>query len=205
VSRVVAWTNLTLDGVTQTPARPDVARMSAATTVLRRAAWCLVFLIAACRGESEADDTQYRNIIPFDTAEVRLASTTDTTILVVELASSNEQQTLGLMERRTLAENAGMLFLYPTVQPESSAFWMFRTRIPLDIAFVDDSGVIRSIRAMEPCTSDLAQACQSYPAGASYRAALEVNRGYFDRKRIRLGDRVVLDDTLRRRRASTVR
>jgi uncharacterized protein len=109
------------------------------------------------------------------------------------------------MERRTLAENAGMLFLYPTVQPESSAFWMFRTRIPLDIAFVDDSGVIRSIRAMEPCTSDLAQACQSYPAGASYRAALEVNRGYFDRKRIRLGDRVVLDDTLRRRRASTVR
>lgn len=156
-------------------------------------------LVLACGGEPPADGEQYRNVLPFDTARVRIASATDTAALLVEIAESREQQTLGLMERRALADDAGMLFIYPAVQSESAGFWMFRTRIPLDIAFVDDSGVIRAIRQMEPCPSTLAEGCPSYAPGQPYRAALEVNRGYFARKGIRVGDRILLGDTAARR------
>ena len=144
-------------------------------------------------------------MLPFDTATVRIAAAADTHRVTVELAETPEQQALGLMERRSLAADAGMLFLYATAQPESSAFWMFRTRIPLDIAFIDSAGVIRTIRTMEPCTSELAQSCPSYAAGAPYRAALEVNGGWFAARRIAVGHRLLLEDTSARRRSRLAR
>jgi hypothetical protein len=57
-------------------------------------------------------------------------------------------------------------------------------------------------QTMAPCTSVLAAGCPSYVAGARYVAALEVNAGYFARKQIRVGDRVLLEDTVSRRPAS---
>jgi uncharacterized protein len=168
----------------------------------------LATLVAACGGGGDARERtneEYGTVLPFDTATVRIASPTDTHRVIVELAETPEQQALGLMERRSLAPDGGMLFLYATAQPESSAFWMFRTRIPLDIAFADSAGVIRTIRSMEPCTSELAQSCLSYPAGAPYRAALEVNRGWFAARRIRVGDRLLLADTSARRRSRLAR
>lgn len=163
-----------------------------------------ILLAVAC-GSRESDATptnQYANLLAFDTARVRLISDRDTSTLTVELAETPDQHAMGLMERRVLPAEAGMLFLYPNVQPESSAFWMFRTRIPLDIAFIDSLGVIRTIETMAPCPSPLAQGCPDYPAGARYLAAVEVNAGYFARKRIRVGDRVLLQDTATRRRVS---
>lgn len=159
--------------------------------------------IAAC--SSRADDPpvdQYAHIMTFDTAAIRLVGR-DTTRLTVELAESEPQHTMGLMERRSLAPDAGMLFLYPTVQPDTTAFWMFRTRIPLDIAFIDSAGVIRTILTMQPCASPLAQGCPDYPAKARYLAALEVNAGFFAKQHLGIGDRVILGDTSTRRRATT--
>jgi uncharacterized membrane protein (UPF0127 family) len=112
---------------------------------------------------------------------------------------------MGLMERRTLPPDAGMLFLYSAVQPESSAFWMFRTRIPLDIAFIDSVGTIKTVTTMQPCASALAQGCPNYPAKARYIAALEANAGYFAKQRRAAGDRVLLSDTVARRRAAQSR
>jgi uncharacterized membrane protein (UPF0127 family) len=51
---------------------------------------------------------------------------------------------------------------------------------------------------MEPCQTILAQGCPSYPAGAPFRAALEVNAGYFAGHSVRVGDQVLLADTARR-------
>jgi hypothetical protein len=161
-----------------------------------------LLLVLACRGESKEESADYAHIIPFDTASVRIASATDTTRVIAELAETEEQRTMGLMERQSLAPNAGMLFLYATTQPDSSAFWMFRTRIPLDIAFVDSAGTIRSIQTMQPCQSTLAQGCPSYPAGAAFRGALEANVGYFAQHGIRVGDHLLLQDTANRRRAT---
>ena len=165
------------------------------------ASFALAVMACASHADSSSTDS-YSHLVAFDTADIRVASRADTTKLTVDLAKSVEQQTMGLMERRELSPDAGMLFVYARMQPESSAFWMFRTRTPLDIAFIDSSGVIRSLQTMEPCTSVLAAGCPNYTAGAGYVAALEVNAGYFARKQIRVGDRVLLQDTLSQRRAS---
>lgn len=156
-------------------------------------------LACSSRSDTPAADP-YANLMAFDTADVRLIGR-DTTHIVAELAESDEQHAMGLMERRTLAPNAGMLFVYPAVQPESSAFWMFRTRIPLDIAFIDSTGTIRTVLTMDPCPSPLAQGCPDYPANARFIAALEANAGYFATHRLGVGDRVLLGDTSARRRA----
>ena len=156
----------------------------------------LLAAILGCgsRDKPEADAVP---VLPFASAHMHFIAGTDTTRVFAELAESADQHSLGLMERHHLADTAGMLFLYATDQPASAAFWMFRTRISLDIAFVDSLGTIRSIQHMIPCATDLAQGCPSYPPGVPYRAALEVNAGYFARHRLALGSRLVLADTLR--------
>jgi uncharacterized protein len=69
---------------------------------------------------------------------------------------------------------------------------MFRTRIPLDIAFIDAEGVIRNIVAMEPCEQPNPQLCRRYPAQVPFLMALEMNRGFFQRHGIGVGDRAVV-------------
>jgi len=170
----------------------------------RRRAAAGVFALGAlaCGSRSDAGEApDYSAIMAFDTATIRIIGR-DTARLTVQLAESDAQHTMGLMERRSLAIDAGMLFLYPTVQSDSSAFWMFRTRIPLDIAFIDSAGTIRTVLTMQPCASDLAQGCPSYPAQARFIAALEVSAGYFARHHLAVGDRVMLSDTSTRRRST---
>jgi uncharacterized membrane protein (UPF0127 family) len=123
---------------------------------------------------------------------------------VLELAVSADQQHLGLMERRHLAERAGMLFVYDSLQPADAGFWMYRTRLPLDIAFLDATGVVRSIRTMVPCTTTLPEGCPTYAPGTRYRYALEVNAGALKRWNVDTGVRLLVED-LRLRRADTLR
>jgi uncharacterized membrane protein (UPF0127 family) len=151
----------------------------------------------ACRGEPQSE-AEASPLITFDTSHVRIVSRTDTIPLHVELARTPPEKTMGLMERTHLADSAGMLFIYDSPQPANAGFWMFRTKIPLDIAFVDSAGVIRSIRNMVPCTTATAANCPTYEPGVPYRAALEVNAGFFASRRVTVGDRVVLADTLKK-------
>jgi uncharacterized protein len=71
---------------------------------------------------------------------------------------------------------------------------MYRTRIPLDIAFLDSTGVIRAIRQMVPCPTTIAQGCPSYTPEVAYRYALEVSAGYFARHGVAVGNGLVLHD-----------
>lgn len=152
-------------------------------------------LTGACdSGESEAAD--YSAVVAFDSTRLRIVTGRDTVGLLVEVARTTAQKTQGLMERQSLADSAGMLFVYTEMQPADAGFWMYRTRIPLDIAFADSSGVIVAIRQMEPCTARLAAGCPTYAPGAEYRYALEVNRGLFARRGIRVGSRILLADAV---------
>jgi uncharacterized protein len=152
----------------------------------------------ACRGEPQGE-AEASPLITFDTSHVRIVSRTDTIPLLVELARTPSEKTMGLMERTRMADSAGMLFIYDAMQPATAGFWMFRTKIPLDIAFVDSAGVIRSIRNMVPCTTATAVNCPTYEPGVPYRAALEVNAGFFQARKVAVGDLVMLADTLKRK------
>ena len=158
----------------------------------KQALWFAGILLAALLSctDSDRDVVDGGAVMTFDTAVVHLASERDTLRFRVEVARSPEQKAMGLMERRALADTAGMLFVYSTDQPATAGFWMFRTRIPLDIAFTDSLGRIVAVREMRPCDAQLAAGCPTYEPGANYRLALEVNAGLLARRGIRVGSRL---------------
>ncbi|HZN58530.1 MAG TPA: DUF192 domain-containing protein [Planctomycetota bacterium] len=100
--------------------------------------------------------------------------------LVVEVASDGPSRRLGLMNRPSLPENEGMLFIFPHTAQQS--FWMKNTLIPLSIAFIDDSGKILEIHDMK------AKDETSTWSKNGVRYALEVNQGWFDRNQVKVGD-----------------
>ena len=110
------------------------------------------------------------------TATVASPSGAKRVVLQVELARTRAQREQGLMGRRTLGAEAGMVFLYP--EPHRGSFWMKDTLIPLDIAFYDGRGRILRILTMQPCR---VAACPLYDPKIAYRGALEVNAGSFRR------------------------
>lgn len=105
----------------------------------------------------------------------------------VEIAQTEAERAEGLMNRESLAEDAGMMFIY--FEPTQSGFWMKDTLIPLSIAFIDEEQRIIQIMDMEPCTKD---PCPTYTPDGAYTAALEVNMGSFDEWGIDVGDTVTI-------------
>jgi uncharacterized membrane protein (UPF0127 family) len=158
---------------------------------LKRLIITLASLIA-CSNGAPATDSQWTSPVAFDTGTVHILTNGDSLELTVEIARTSDQRAFGLMTRPSLDSLSGMLFLYEARQDSSGGFWMFRTLIPLDIAFMDSTGTIVTIRSMEPCTSPNPEWCPEYAPDAAYWSALEVNRGFFARHGIAEGHRVRL-------------
>lgn len=116
----------------------------------------------------------------------------DTVKIEVELATEPKSRERGLMERESLAAQAGMLFVYP--QNGMRAFWMYKTLIPLDIAYIGANGRIHEIYSMEPCRSIFPARCSNYPSQQPLRMALEVNKGKFAEWGVEVGDLIFTDD-----------
>lgn len=112
--------------------------------------------------------------------------------VILEVASTPEQRRKGLMGRDSLSPNHGMLFQYEQERDASHGFWMYKTRIPLDIAFLDENGTVGSIRHMVPCASASGSGCPTYPAGVPFISAVEMNAGFFRKHGIKPGDRLRL-------------
>lgn len=93
--------------------------------------------------------------------------------VTVELAVTREEQQKGLMERTTLAEGSGMMFVFEQQQP--LGFWMRDTLIPLQILYFDEQGAFVSASDMEPCVTEV---CENYYSAAPAKYALEVNPGF---------------------------
>ena len=105
----------------------------------------------------------------------------------VEIAETEAQRQRGLMQRTTLEEDAGMLFVWP--EDTTSGFWMKDTPLRLSIAFITADGEIVRTFDMEPCSAD---PCPVYDPRVTYRMALEVRQGALERRGVRTGDRVRL-------------
>jgi uncharacterized membrane protein (UPF0127 family) len=154
----------------------------------------MVAATIACGSGENAEATPDAPALSFDSASLRVATPRDTVVFQVELAVSPAQRQLGLMERHHLAQNEGMLFAFDSVQPPDAGFWMYRTRIPLDIAYADSLGVIRAVRQMVPCETTLPRGCPSYPPGVPYRFALELNAGALRRFGVDSGSRLLVGE-----------
>ena len=104
----------------------------------------------------------------------------------VEIADEPDEQATGLMNRTALGEDRGMLFVFPS--EEERSFWMRDTLIPLCIAYIDAEGRIVDIQDMKALDDDPPHYVSAKPA----RYALEVNKGFFDERGVKVGDRVEL-------------
>lgn len=135
---------------------------------------------AACGG-SEGPDAS-RTPQP-DRVIVFTNGSGDEVPLNVEVADSPDLRSEGLMNRESLAEDAGMLFIWP--EDSASGFWMKDTLIPLSVAFVGEDGTILHIADMEPLDETL------HRSPEPFRYAVEVNQGWFEENGIGVGD--VLD------------
>lgn len=102
----------------------------------------------------------------------------------VDLAVTPAQRSHGLMFRKTMADDEGMLFLYTREAPRS--FWMKNTYLPLDIIFLDRHGVIVSIAADARPLDET-----TIPSGAPAAGVLEVLAGTSRRLGLEPGDRVI--------------
>jgi hypothetical protein len=145
----------------------------------------LIVLLAACGGGDEGAATGTTAGKPEATALITTAG--EDVELSIEVADDEAERARGLMLRRALPDNAGMVFLYP--EPTEGSFWMKNTLIPLSIAFFDDEGTILRILDMEPCRED---PCPLYTPGVAFTGALEVNRGAFARLGVLEGDQIEL-------------
>ncbi|GAB4059971.1 DUF192 domain-containing protein [Uliginosibacterium sediminicola] len=99
-----------------------------------------------------------------------------------EVAANEPAREQGLMYRKSLPSNAGMLFVFDSTQ--QYCMWMKNTLIPLSVAFLDEQGRIINIEEMLPQTED--NHCASKPA----RFALEMNKGWFKAKNIKPGSKL---------------
>lgn len=102
-----------------------------------------------------------------------------------EIADDFEERRVGLMNRPSLPEDRGMLFLFPDQEPSIQGFWMKDTLISLDIIYLAPDGRIVSIARN---TTPLSE--ESLPSAGPASAVLEINGGLSDRLGIAPGDRV---------------
>jgi uncharacterized membrane protein (UPF0127 family) len=99
-----------------------------------------------------------------------------------QVAQSNEQRQIGLMHRKEMPQHEGMLFIFE--QPRVQCFWMRNTLIPLTAAFVADDGTIVNLVDMQPLSE------QSHCSEKPVRYVLEMNQGWFAKRRLTAGFRL---------------
>jgi uncharacterized membrane protein (UPF0127 family) len=103
-------------------------------------------------------------------------------VIQAEVASTTSTRSLGLMQRKSMPQGAGMLFLFD--EPAAHCMWMKNTLIPLSVAFIDEAGTIVNIADMQP--RDETTHCAARPAVY----ALEMNQGWFTKRGIAAGMRI---------------
>lgn len=100
--------------------------------------------------------------------------------LTVEIADTAEKKMTGLMFRKELGKDEGMLFVFES--PKRPAFWMKNTLLPLSLAYIDEKGVILQLEDLKPGNL--------VPVEAKEKVlyALEVNKGWFEQNKVKIGD-----------------
>ena len=109
--------------------------------------------------------------------------------LNIEIADTMDDRLRGLMFRKYLPENQGMLFIFD--ETEKRSFWMKNTYLPLSIAYISRNGIINEIYHMRPLDTSV-----TYPSIYPARYVLEVNKGWFKKNNIKKGSKLLLHGCL---------
>ena len=112
----------------------------------------------------------------------------------VEVAATDRARQLGLMHRKSMPQDRGMLFVFP--EERELSFWMKNTHIPLDIVYADRNGKVVSIKQMRPLDET------SVPSDGPSKYAIEVNRGAAARAGVKVGDVISIPEEAREARDS---
>lgn len=99
-----------------------------------------------------------------------------------EVAATDQNRQVGLMNRKSMPQQRGMLFVF--TQNNTHCMWMRNTLLPLSVAFLNEQGVIINIEDMQPQTEN--NHCAKVPA----RYALEMNLGWFAQRGIKPGSTI---------------
>jgi len=134
---------------------------------------CLLAALAAA-SSAAAQDAQG---VPQRLGTVRLNAGIHN--IEAEVAQSPAERSIGLMHRREMPANHGMLFAFE--RPGVQCFWMKNTLLPLSIAFLADDGTVVNVADMQPQTTE------SHCSLAPVRYALEMNQGWFAKRGIGRG------------------
>jgi uncharacterized membrane protein (UPF0127 family) len=130
-----------------------------------------------------AGTSAFAQDVPQQLPSIRLSSGMH--VLQVQVAQTPDQQAAGLMFRKTMGTNEGMLFIFD--EPRQQCFWMKNTLLPLSVAFIADDGGVVNIDDMKPQTLD--SHCSTKPV----RFVLEMNVGWFDKRGIKAGSKFLGD------------
>lgn len=139
---------------------------------------CVFFLNAASCANPKKLETKTLTIKKADGGEVSV---------VAEIAVKEEERNRGFMERKSIPDGTGMLFVFESDQILS--FWMKNTPTPLSIAYIDSRGKIRDILDMTP--HSLAPVIST----SRVRYALEVPQGWFTKVGVKTGDVLVIENS----------
>ena len=152
------------------------ARISARAAL--RAALCVLligFMLFMTIADGKADMRQ-------DT--LRIVTASGEHVFTIEVAETLEEKSRGLMFRRSLADNAGMLF--PYAPPQEITMWMKNTYISLDMVFIRADGIVHRVeKGTEPFSERV------IPSVGDVSAVLEIRAGIADKIGLKRGDRVV--------------
>lgn len=108
--------------------------------------------------------------------------------ITFEAAVTPEEKRIGLMNRTSLRDNHGMIFVYEEEAPR--AFWMKNTLIPLDIIFLDSQKRIINIEEAYPEPGTPVSELERYRSDRPAKYVIEVKQNFTDRHGIEPGDRV---------------
>ncbi|MES3039308.1 MAG: DUF192 domain-containing protein [Bdellovibrionota bacterium] len=105
----------------------------------------------------------------------------------VELAESPEQHAHGLMYRKSLPKDQGMLFVFD--RDDQRSFWMKNTFVNLSIGYFDSEKKLVDIQEMKASESVMNSSTLTYPSAKPAMYALEMPQGWFKKNKIKLGQR----------------
>lgn len=138
----------------------------------------ILFLASSTACEKQPVATEV-SAFALKTATLKIGNQTVT----AEIADTQGTMQTGLMYRKTMPENHGMIFVFP--EERQASFWMHNTDLPLDIAYLDRNGKLLEVHAAKPHDDS------PIPAATSNIAyALEMNQGWFAKKSISVGTNI---------------